>query len=177
MFNRLPIYLFLLGLSGIHAQAVPVETVRFIGPGDNEVADGAIGCGVSFGFQKVINNVEGSSSGMVRPNGDGTIDVQTFKGSEGGNIGKGVTQRFKRKVERTPATCTLELVTDGAEAHYKKGKLINLWDEPSFSPTDVLRNSPVFPYKITFDSEYAKEAVLANFDRLADKGCAHWLYP
>ena len=153
------------------AQSASDTRLQFIAPGDNEFQDEAMGCGIRLGFAYVIDNVEGSRSGRVEKVADG-IAVTTFEGAADGSIGKGRKQAFARTITKTSDACSVELKALGAPEPYKKGRLVNLWDEPDFSPVDVLAQSHKFQYAFSLPSEFTSEAVLANFDRLADAGCA-----
>lgn len=155
------------------AQEPSITTLQFIAPGDNELKQEAMGCGLQLGFAYVIDNVEGSRSGRVELEAPGRVSVTTFKGAANGSIGKGRRQAFVREVTHSPERCSVTFRAEGPSEGFKKGRLVNLWEEPDFSPLDVLVQSYKFQYEFSLPSEFPTDAVLANFDRLADKGCSH----
>lgn len=158
------------------AQEPSNTTLLFIAPGDNELKQEAMGCGIQLGFAYVINNVEGSRSGRVELEAPDRVLVTTFKGGWDGSIGKGRKQAFVREVARTSDGCSVMFRANGPSEEYKKGRLMNLWGEPEFSPLDVLAQSYKFQYEFSLSSEFPADAVLANFDRMADKGCSNASY-
>ncbi|PNS08866.1 hypothetical protein [Solilutibacter silvestris] len=157
----------------ISAQQIESSALIFIGPGDNLNLNDDIGCGMSFGFVTVADNVHGTRSGQIQLKGPNLIGVWTFNGSADESTGKGTKQEFRKTVNRNQSTCTLTLVPNGAPERYKKGGLVNIWPEPEFLPISVLKETPQFLYEVSYTSEFKKEAVLANFDRLTDKNCSH----
>lgn len=171
-----------LGVLGASSAQEPVNardggTLVFVAPADNENSDEGLGCGATFGFSYVIDNVKGSRSGKVEHESADVVLITTFKGAANGSTGKGERQRFKFLQEASPESCTLSFQADGAAEPYKKGSFMNLWEVPDFSPTAVLRDTFKVRYEFSIPSEYPPDSVIANFDRLADKGCNNVGYP
>jgi len=170
-----------LATSSVAAQgsAEPPEyqPISFVGPAVDAVDDEGVGCGIQFGFSYAVSQTDGKRSGTVQPTAHDGILVTTFQGTHDGQIGKGAIQRFSRKIERTDIACTLTLTPSGPAEEYKKGKLLNMWESPRFSPSDVLRQSFRFAYRVDILSTQDVEHTLANFDRLADRGCNRHSYP
>lgn len=156
---------------------VEVEPISFIGPAVNALEDEGIGCGIQFGFSYAVSQIDGKRSGTVQPTSPDGVLVTTFQGAHDGRTGRGTTQRFSRKINRTDSACTLTLTPNGPIEDYKKGKLLNLWESPRFSPSDVLKQSVKFAYRVDILSPQDVEHTLANFNRLADRGCNRLSYP
>lgn len=151
-------------------------TLEFIGPGDNELRDAADACGMAFGFSYVISQTEGLRKGNVDDISANQVKVTTFKGAADGTIGKGARQVFHREIARSTERCSLKFKAESEPEPYKAGKIMNWWDEPKFSPTDVLRDTYKFRYRFSLATNYPADAVIANFDRIADKGCQNSTY-
>lgn len=170
-----------LGILGASSAQEPTApdggTLVFVAPPDNENNEEGLGCGATFGFSYVIDNVKGSRSGKIERESADAVLVTTFKGAANGSTGKGESQRFKLSQKASSDSCTLTFQADGAAKPYKKGKFMNLWEVPDFSPTAVLKDTFKVQYKFSTPSEYPVDSVIANFDRLADKGCNTLGYP
>lgn len=168
-----------LSMNSVSSQerGTPDVTLEFIGPAGNELQDSVNNCGVFFGFSYVTDQSGGGlRKGRVDDISINQIKVTTFKGGAAGTMGKGLQQVFHREVARSDTQCSLRLKAAGAPESYKVGKIMNWWDEPSFSPTDVLLDSYKFNYSFSVATDYPAEAVLANFDRIADKECYNSSY-
>jgi hypothetical protein len=159
------------------AEPPEAQPISFIGPAVNAVDDEGVGCGIQFGFSYAVSQTDGKRSGTVQSTSTDGVLVTTFQGAHDGRTGKGAIQRFSRKIERTDIACTVTLTPSGPVEEYKIGKLLNLWESPRFSPSDVLKQSFKFEYRVDLLSTQDVEHTLANFDRLADRGCSRLSYP
>lgn len=142
-------------------------TYEYRMPSDATVDEGA-GCGVYIGFERAIDNVRGSMYGRVTRERDGTGTLSLFDGSYDLSVGKGFNHPLVLATSSDAASCTVR-ASVGVGEPFKRG-LFSL-AKVTFTPEDVMRETPKFVYSVEIPSAYPAEATLANFDRLAAKDC------
>ncbi len=147
-----------------------IKGYTFIAPGHNDPKLEEFACGIRFGFSQVINSVEGSRLAELKRTGPETAELTTFTGSDDFRIGKGVLHEISAVTARDETKCTVKIVILN-EKPFKRGSFMNLWKAPPFTSEDVLVQTHKFLYQPSFISPYPATSLIANFERLAVKGC------
>lgn len=147
-----------------------IKGYTFIAPGDNDPKLEEFACGIRFGFSQVISNVEGSRLAELKRTGPETAELTTFIGSDDFRIGKGVLHDISAVTARDGTKCEVTIAILNAKP-FKRGGFMSLWKAPSFTAADVLVQTHKFLYQPSFISPYPAASLIANFERLAVKGC------